>query len=325
MQKRADAGKVNELVGHFYRATLQVPLGQFRQAMLEQIREVIPFDAAVWGVASADAHQFHALTLLDLDQGFADRLNAEASFRSLIEIMDTESSAFSTDSRAVTVPDFRDTAAYREACQPYGIGRVLGTAYRDPATGLYSTVALFRFKGRKAFSAGDRRVLRHVIFHLMNAASMAGSVHLQKEGRDDGRHGSALCDRFGYSYGVDAQFTRLMNHHFPKWRRGRLPFSLPDPAELSQLMVDGLRIKVEPVGELYYLTAWRDGPLDSLTAREREIVVSVCRGLSYKEEARPLGIAPSTVSNHIYRVFEKLGITSRSELARMVSDNARLH
>jgi transcriptional regulator, LuxR family len=47
------------------------------------------------------------------------------------------------------------------------------------------------------------------------------------------------------------------------------------------------------------------------------VVATVVRGLSFKQAARLLGVAPSTVANHLYRVYRKLGINSRTELAQM--------
>jgi two-component system, NarL family, nitrate/nitrite response regulator NarL len=60
-----------------------------------------------------------------------------------------------------------------------------------------------------------------------------------------------------------------------------------------------------------------DGPA-SLTRREREIVDLIDRGLSNKEIAGRLFIQVSTVKNHVHRILEKLGATSRREAATMV-------
>jgi DNA-binding NarL/FixJ family response regulator len=47
-------------------------------------------------------------------------------------------------------------------------------------------------------------------------------------------------------------------------------------------------------------------------------VQAVSQGLSFKEAARKIGVAPSTVANHLYRVYRKLGVYSRTELAALV-------
>ena len=49
-----------------------------------------------------------------------------------------------------------------------------------------------------------------------------------------------------------------------------------------------------------------------LTAREREVLELLDRGLSNKEIARELCIQVSTVKNHVHHILEKLGVGRRS-------------
>lgn len=51
-----------------------------------------------------------------------------------------------------------------------------------------------------------------------------------------------------------------------------------------------------------------------LTIRERQIVALASRGLANREIADRIGVSIRTVEGHLYQVFAKLGITSRSEL-----------
>ncbi|HEU4841556.1 MAG TPA: helix-turn-helix transcriptional regulator, partial [Ilumatobacteraceae bacterium] len=53
----------------------------------------------------------------------------------------------------------------------------------------------------------------------------------------------------------------------------------------------------------------------ALTTREREIAVLAARGLASKQIAARLDISPRTVDNHLQRVYDKLGITTRFQLA----------
>lgn len=52
-----------------------------------------------------------------------------------------------------------------------------------------------------------------------------------------------------------------------------------------------------------------------LTAREIELVRLVSEGLRNKEVAYRLGITEGTVKIHLHRIYEKLGVSSRVELA----------
>ncbi|HZA51192.1 MAG TPA: response regulator transcription factor [Myxococcaceae bacterium] len=54
--------------------------------------------------------------------------------------------------------------------------------------------------------------------------------------------------------------------------------------------------------------------VESLTAREREIIVRVGEGLKSEAIAQKLGISEKTVRNHLSQIFDKLGVTDRLEL-----------
>ena len=61
-------------------------------------------------------------------------------------------------------------------------------------------------------------------------------------------------------------------------------------------------------------TARRDPPSSGLTAQERTIAELAARGLTNKEIGVELSLSPRTVSTHLYRIFPKLGVTSRAGL-----------
>jgi two-component system nitrate/nitrite response regulator NarL len=62
-------------------------------------------------------------------------------------------------------------------------------------------------------------------------------------------------------------------------------------------------------------SAGSGGPPGGLTPREAELVELVSQGLRNKEMAARLGISEGTVKIHLHRIYEKLGVTSRVELA----------
>ena len=59
--------------------------------------------------------------------------------------------------------------------------------------------------------------------------------------------------------------------------------------------------------------------LDSLTAREREVMVSLSEGDSTKKIASKLNISPKTVDNHRTKVFEKMRVDNAAQLLRLLT------
>ncbi len=67
----------------------------------------------------------------------------------------------------------------------------------------------------------------------------------------------------------------------------------------------------------------RPGPASELSEREREVLVLVAEGLTNAQIAEQLSVSESTVKFHLQHVFEKLGVTNRTEAAAVYHRLAR--
>ena len=67
-------------------------------------------------------------------------------------------------------------------------------------------------------------------------------------------------------------------------------------------------------GDRRHSSADGSGGSASLTPQEREVAQLAATGMTNREIAARLYVSPRTVSAHLYRIFPKLGITSRAAL-----------
>jgi DNA-binding NarL/FixJ family response regulator len=67
-------------------------------------------------------------------------------------------------------------------------------------------------------------------------------------------------------------------------------------------------------------SAQAEGRLAMLTAREREVALAVARGLSNAEIGGELYLSLPTVKAHVSRLFDKLEVTNRVQIAILVHD-----
>lgn len=86
------------------------------------------------------------------------------------------------------------------------------------------------------------------------------------------------------------------------------------------VLIEGLRAVMR--GELSLspkvasiLFEHRGGPYDSLTPREREILDLIAAGQGNKQIARHLGITEKTVKAHCTRLFQRIGVSDRTQAA----------
>ncbi|GCE77058.1 response regulator [Cellulomonas biazotea] len=65
-------------------------------------------------------------------------------------------------------------------------------------------------------------------------------------------------------------------------------------------------------------------PLDALTAREEEVLLTVARGLTNAEICAELHISLSTVKTHVTSLLAKLGVRNRVEIAMWAYETGRV-
>jgi DNA-binding NarL/FixJ family response regulator len=117
----------------------------------------------------------------------------------------------------------------------------------------------------------------------------------------------------------------LDEYVFGALRAGASGFLLKDvlPDELIRairLVADGGKL-LHPGATDRLITAYvaqperRVTPLPEITAREREVLALVARGLSNDEIAQELHVSMGTVKTHVGRLFTKLGARDRTQLA----------
>ncbi|MGI9275605.1 MAG: response regulator transcription factor [Endozoicomonas sp.] len=309
---------VEELIGHLYRATNRIGVDEFRRWALLQVNEILPFDAALWSTGRRHPLTVYTQTLVNLSDDFPDTLLTRASSNPLTkEISANLGQAFDmTD--VIEDEQFYASELYQTVFAPQGIERILSSLHQDSRSGILTLLSLYRCERKIRFNEEEKALQQRLLYHLLNAASHNAFLHIERHSTPDSSRVSALCNREGSFHEVQTAFLDRLETCFPSAPLTCLPFSLPEPGQ--HLLPEGLCCMVEPIGELYCVDIWPEGPLDNLTQREREVVDAISQGLSFKVIARQLGLSPSTVSNHLYRVYNKLGVTSRTELAQLVKE-----
>ena len=309
---------LDRFIAGLYRSGLAYLPEDFRTWALRQLQTLIPFDGALWGSGSAENWRFHTVTLLGLPQEFPKALEETVQINPLVAAI-MKRADVPVDMESVS-PDrvFLRSEIYKRCFRRFGISRILSTSHIETRSGLGSLLSLYRRSLRARFTPAEKAMHRTAVYHLFQAASHSYFLHLMRAFAEERLVGgaAAVVDQHGMYHEAQPHFLDLLDRHFPHRRTHDLPFTPPPPGETH--LHHGLCVKTQPLGDLRCVILWPAGPLDRLTARERETVFAVTQGLSFKQAARKIGVAPSTVANHLYRIYRKLGLGSRSELAALV-------
>lgn len=309
-------GQIDSLIRHLYGSVLRVPLASFRTWALEQLHPLIDFDAALWGTGLLAAERFHYVAQIGLDEHYARHLEQTLALNPIRQgILERMGEPVAMND-VYPDADFFQSELYRQLFQPYGIERILGSGHYEPRSDLSTLISLYRRERARVFTDQDRYVMARLLPHLIGAANHACFIHLELRQPQTPNTAAAICDRHGCYYEVQERFLDLIELSQPAPAEQRLPFPVPTPG--SEVVHAGLIARAEPLGDLVVVYLRPQQVLDRLTEREREIVHWITHGLSFKEVAKKLGVATSTVANHLYRIYKKLGVSSRTELAQLV-------
>ena len=80
---------------------------------------------------------------------------------------------------------------------------------------------------------------------------------------------------------------------------------------------------LEALASLPLLRATNHKGIELLSARERQVIQHLAAGMTNREIAHTLGLSPHTVKNYLFRIFDKLGVSSRTELLYLTMNNSQ--
>ncbi len=313
------ARKTGGFLLDLYGMSRSLPVEQFQRSVLERLRVALPFRSAFWGVIRADAS-------LTVHRGTVDALPAEFlhHWEAIKHKDDLASRVIARPGVATSVHTYdlahRDFHAMGER---FGIENAMSVAHVGHAPDLYSFLSLYRDKGESRFDRSDRCFEEIVLPHLSAAWHANWLAHLERlrAGLSTPRRGFAVIDRHGLIHVSDPSFIELVRSEWPCWNGFDLPLALT-----SQIFAGrACSTRLLSFGnwrhhDLAVVQARPRSVLDRLSPRESEIVMWYREGLSYKEIARELGCSPFTVRHHLRAIYEKLGVSSRTAMARLMED-----
>lgn len=297
---------------------------EFQDRALELLRKLIPFDFATWGAGSVppkgiEMHTVHRYgTTGDQSRQYEKVRHLDRRY----DFLHKQSAGVVN----VHVPSLfagaRDRPI-REFLVRHGrVNSLIGAQMHDGGP-LITWVALHRAKEAMRFQAGERDLLEELFPHMNLALSLNRFISLQQlKAQAGAKFAFAVVDQRAYLYHATSDFVPLLRAEWPRFG-GRVL-----PAELGTSLLAGPQrfVGQEVVVELHsqespaIVKARPRGRVDLLSGREAAIARKISEGLSYKEIAKALALAPTTVRNHTQAIYGKLKVRNKAELTSLMLD-----
>jgi len=306
---------IDIFISRLYRSTTLIELPHFRHWALNELQSLIDFDAAIWSTGHLSTRTFHTHTVLGLPENFPDTLLETLPINPISKMLFSHAGEPVDMADVLSDSKFYESEIYKQVFEPHQIERILSSIHIDSRSGIYTLLTLYRHERSHIFLSTEKKLYQRALYHLLNAASQA-CIHRLNASSQQKINQTAICDKHGVYHEVEQSFLDMIEEYFAAHTTQVLPFPIPETKQKT--ILNTLCITAEQLGDLYRISIRHSTPLDQLTAREQEVVEGVTQGLSFKHIAKKLGLSPSTVSNHLYRVYQKLNIGNRVELADMI-------
>lgn len=311
---------MNETILALYRGCRDIPASEFKDWAMVTAQNAVDFDSGFWTTSDVVSEEFSSVYLFhqppEMLRNYERNIGLANDLMAKVAVANPGRTAIMCQS--IPRDEFLAHPMYRQHCQRFGIGDALCTCHVSPVTQIFSGIAFYRADFDKPFSESDRMAKELLASHMIEAMRINLFASLQREGARPGE-ALAFCDSRGVLYETTAEFPALMSAALPDWCGPCLsqPCPVLDEASVTRWSLDGLKFEASPCRDLFLVRAAPENELDRLTPRQLVVAEMLVRGKSYKGIARTLGISPSTVTNHVNQINQRLGIGKREELIEL--------
>ncbi|HVH42414.1 MAG TPA: LuxR C-terminal-related transcriptional regulator [Labilithrix sp.] len=291
---------------------------------LRRLTELIPFDAGLMGIGTirAGIPEGHDIVLHECPPELME------SWQRIKHEDKVALWAFHhpgvTGNFAVDGPIFDGCEAARAHCKAWRIAHVMCTSMISPQAGLYWVMSAYRADVQSPFSELERESTQLLVPHLVAAARRAriGELRVRTHVFEGHGQAAAIANAEGLVLEAEPGFAELVAQGWPGWTGPVLPTRVAQElasGAQTRLVERRIVLRIDPADGVVLLHIRRAVAADKLTPREREIAEAFSLGDTHRELGERLGLSPNTVRRHLSNVYEKLGISSKAELDRMLS------
>ena len=309
----------SQVVLGLYEAAHSKSMEAFQEAALELIKQVLPFDSAMWGSATMTDRGIDIHTLY-LHNTSMQMIEAYQGVKHLDHFAQDVAKA-----NHKTI-QFSAAASRNQALHDFLIKykhmHGLITQNLNPETQFVQWLSLFRHDAENACSEHEVMLLDDLFPHVMQSLAINRKLHVEHLVEDERRErwSVAIADHHGFFYHADDAFLELLAKDYAVQQTDRLPEMLRQiTAQLTdQHLGEHTLLESRLEGDLLFLRIRQRVLADNLNNREFAIAKMLAEGLTVKDIANKLHRSPDTVRTQSKTIYKKLGVNKATQIASLL-------
>jgi DNA-binding CsgD family transcriptional regulator len=314
-KRMVDTGRFSDFILELYRDARYLNPDELREQSLSRLRTFIPFDFAAWGGGEAADRVVTDVVVVDQSPRLFQDWGAVAIYDGYCDL------ALQQLNQPVLfddLPEFRQSMAYLEHWGRFDARQMVATIMAEPVSGYVSFIGLCGADGAPVYNEADRSLKQLLMPHLSSALRLSREHTLVQQALE--AEAVAMLDRAGRVLASRGPVAALMREEWGSSERVPL-LPLPDEGLITEARCwrgRAVQLQLECAGNYLLMRIRSVSILSELTFREQQVAESFASGQSYKYVANQLQISPATVRNHLARIYDRLGIHSKSELIALL-------
>jgi DNA-binding CsgD family transcriptional regulator len=323
-----EMNRSGRLLLELYQGARELPIPEFQEMALGLLKGIIRFDSGMWGYGDVLPGKGLVVQAIHLHQ------QPEEMLTSYAEIKDHDLAAFEAARHIGKICNFnlRELMAgsgqdmFATHRRKYAMENLLVATVEDKAMCSRGFLSLWRAKERDCYSEEERSLGEFFMPHIFEAGTINHLLWLNKMTEDTvaKRGARAISNCLGNLQTGDSEFVSTLRKEWPDWSPPILPQTLMVSLKQSseqRYIGRHITVTMNIIQEMLFLLARPNSAVEILTPAEFAVATHVANGLSYKEAAKRFGLSPSTVRNHLHRVYLKLGVKNKAALAMKFGKN----
>lgn len=314
------------LIRELYEHKTGLGIEQYQRNVLSWLRGVIDYDAAYWTIQDKELLMRYFAAIDHVESDVITEWNSVfKNDRHILGLFSSARKAGLITLNSNSTEGLMDGDCFSYYQHHYGIRQVMLSAFPNTETEAIHLIGLARKTVHPAFTEAERTLLETLSPHLLIAWNLNSRLYLNHATSNSFKlpDNIALTDKSGLLHQATTAFCKRLALQWPQWQGPLLPqevcrwLGTLSGNEHHILKLNRLRLSCTCLDDVFLLQARELNPLDTLTRREHAVAKLFSEGFNYKEIAKELAISPSTVRNHLNKVYIRLGINNKIQIAQL--------